>query len=93
MHRSLLRSPYLILLLVVAGGASPGPTVAASWLFKPVGADASSDYSAPNVEDGKWQPVRLPHREWDQLQPLNYVYGWYRCHFTVPKECEAVDSC
>lgn len=88
MHRSLLRSTHLIVMLAVVGGFLAQPAIAASWLFKPVGTDTSSDYSAPDVDDSKWTPVRLPHREWDKLQPLNYVYGWYRCHFTVPAECK-----
>ncbi len=54
----------------------------AEWLYRPLGADGASDLSAPGLDDSGWEAVTLPHRTWDDTQPQNYVYGWYRCHFT-----------
>ncbi len=59
----------------------------ASWLFHPTGTDAATDFSAPAVDDTQWQPVTLPHRDWDDIQGSNNVYGWYRCRFTLPEAC------
>ncbi len=54
----------------------------AEWLFRPLGADGASDLCAPGLDDSGWEAVTLPHRTWDDAQPRNYVYGWYRYHFT-----------
>jgi len=63
----------------------------ASWLFHPTGTDAATDLSGPTVVDTQWLPVTLPHRDWDDIQGSNNVYGWYRCRFTLPEACAASD--
>lgn len=63
----------------------------ASWLFHPTGTDAATDLSAPTVDDTQWLPVTLPHRDWDDIQGSNNVYGWYRCRFTLPEACAGSD--
>jgi tetratricopeptide (TPR) repeat protein len=74
----------LVLYLTVVASLLPTRTLAISWLFKPVGIDATSDYSAADLRDEGWAPVRLPHREWDTAQERDGVYGWYRLHVTIP---------
>ncbi len=76
----------LALLVVVCLAARSSCTAADPWLFKPTGADGASDYSAPELDDSDWAPVRLPHRSWDDEQPGQYVYGWYRLHFSPPQQ-------
>jgi len=57
-----------------------------------VGTDAGADYSAADLDDGDWEPVELPHRTWDATQDANYVYGWYRYHFTAAEEFHGRDA-
>lgn len=63
----------------------------ASWLFHPTGTDAATDLSGSTVDDTQWLPVTLPHRDWDDIQGSNNVYGWYRCRFALPEACAASD--
>lgn len=91
MHR---HQNYIILsvpLLIAAFTLLPSSARSAQWLFKPVARDATSDYSKTDLEDGEWQVVALPHREWDTIQTQDSVYGWYRCHISVPPEYSGFD--
>ncbi len=85
-----LRLPIRSLLLMAVTVAAASAT-SASWLFKPVGTDSASDYSAAELDDTGWAPIRLPHREWDTIQPQDRVYGWYRRHIAVPAEYSSTD--
>ena len=80
----------------------PGPVPAtlvakgAAWRYRDTGSAPPADWTAPDFDDGAWQPVTLPH-DWAIAGPFiqtgdvggmgrlpSWGIGWYRRKLDVP---------
>ncbi|HJT25561.1 MAG TPA: alpha-L-fucosidase, partial [bacterium] len=63
--------------------ALPAIDLSGEWLFRD-GDDLP--WRKPNLEDSDWKKVTLPAHWSEHGYHCTNCYGWYRKHFTVPKE-------